>query len=501
MADKKQKQSMKSIVEYDGVNYKKQYVNEETGAIKTVTYVKKPGTKTTNEILTENMEENLKIWKNSSLEVITDNWQKRLKKWRGYYCRYQAVNKHGKDKGKLCLRNGGFIGDAEPDFLCLASPFGSWSLQYADARQIFIIKTPPRGRPKKVKAPAQLKKAQQEVLAKLDAKADAKDKKNEKVKPKKAAKRNKLPPKLTDEEADELLKKAYYEEDMKFGRDKLYQTLKDDGHRITRKQVDEWLKKQVLYQLDNQVFSNTDVLDWVDDIYNELGNFAEVLWEKNPDLHSVFEDKAPLKRMRSFLSTYTQNIENQLLKVAFDFFVKKKVIKQDRSGRYNCVLCFDGIMVLKDNIANVDDLLGELELYVKKETCFNIHFTTKPMDEGNTIHEIEKNIPSDDEFLKDSEIVLPNMDEEFSIKGCVEKFKPLLSRPSLHYAKLKEYLEYGSLQLAQVGTSVCCVFNGKVCIEPLSAIERTFVCIPSGNGTPFITHWNKDPNNRFHHSI
>ncbi len=255
MADDEQP---KSITEYDGTNYKKQYVSEN-GDVKTVEYKKKPGTKSINEQLTENMDETIARWKKESVEVITGDWEENLKKYKGYYCRYQTTLKHGDNKGELCVRNGGFIAKVTSSYVYLTSISGGWSVQYDDVKQIFIKKKKKRGKQKKPKVPKKLKKAQQEVQDEIEAKeeeeAEAEAERQEKEKKKKKKpKPVPKPAKLTDEEAEELLQTAYYDNDMKFGRDKLFHTLKEDGHRITRKQVDEWLKKQVLYQIDKPAF-------------------------------------------------------------------------------------------------------------------------------------------------------------------------------------------------------------------------------------------------------
>ena len=216
-----------SFTEYDGESYKKTYIQKD-GGVKTIEYKKKEGTKTKNEQLTENMDETIEKWKNESVAVITENWEEELNKYRGNYCKYQSIKKFGKGKGKdLVLRNGGFISKADEDFVILVSPHGVWSLQYAEARQIFVKER--KKRKKKEKVHKEVKKA----VAKKEVSVDTPPKKG-------------LPRKLTDDEADAVLKKSYYEEDMKFGRDKLYHTLKENGHRISRKQVGEWLKKNLI---------------------------------------------------------------------------------------------------------------------------------------------------------------------------------------------------------------------------------------------------------------
>ena len=50
-----------SVTEYNGKNYKKQYI-QENGDVKTIEYKKQAGTKTMNEQLTERMDETIEQW-------------------------------------------------------------------------------------------------------------------------------------------------------------------------------------------------------------------------------------------------------------------------------------------------------------------------------------------------------------------------------------------------------------------------------------------------------
>jgi len=98
--------------------------------------------------------------------------------------------------------------------------------------------------------------------------------KEERDKAEEEAKKESKPEKLTDEEADAVLKKAYYEEDFKFGRDKLYSSIKANGHNLTRKQVNDWLKKQTLYQLDIPVFEAKDFVTQTAKDVNNVWNIV-----------------------------------------------------------------------------------------------------------------------------------------------------------------------------------------------------------------------------------
>jgi len=248
----------KSKTEFDGETYKKEWINNK-GDLITTEYKKKPNTQSINQQLTADMEETLKKWTAESETVFTDDFEKNLKPLIGRFVRYQAKQHKGKDKGKIVLRVGGFVTKVENKYMYLTCNIGGWSVQYDNLIKVFVKKQKEK-KEKKEKAPKELKKIQKKVRKEIEERKEEEG--QDEVQEQKEQDDEPPPPppprRLTDTEADEVLKKAYYDDDMKFGRDKLYATLKADGKNITRKQVDGWLKKQVLYQLDKPAFEPKD---------------------------------------------------------------------------------------------------------------------------------------------------------------------------------------------------------------------------------------------------
>ena len=307
MADEK-----KSKVSYDGKTYKKEWVMRD-GSIAKTEYTKPAKTKTINQQLTENMEENVTKFIAEAEEVVTSNFKTNLKPFIGHYARYQAVGTQGKMKGKLVLRNGGFITKVEDKYVFLTCNIGGWSVQYANLKQMFVL---PKKKRKKAddKAPKELKKVQEEVLEDIQEQKEEEEQKEQEQKEQEEAEEeaNQPPPpppaprSLTDEEADALLKKSYYDEDMKFGRDKLYATLKANGHKITRKQVGDWLKKQALYQLDKTAFAPKDFVV-------QTAHEVNAVW--NIDLVEVDGDKVVLNCIDRFSKfAYSRILRNKTAK-------------------------------------------------------------------------------------------------------------------------------------------------------------------------------------------
>ena len=130
------------------------------------------------------------------------------------------------------------------------------------------------------------------------------------------------------------------------------------------------------------------VLEWVEGLTKELNNISNIVWERNPHLHTITEKKRSPRR--SALSIFAQDIERTILENMFNFFVSKKIIKKNRQGAYGCVLCFDGIMIPQENVTtSVDEMIQDLRTYIMKHTSLILNFTEKPMNEGYDLNLVE----------------------------------------------------------------------------------------------------------------
>ena len=71
--------------------------------------------------------------------------------------------------------------------------------------------------------------------------------------------------------------------------------------------------------------------------------------------------------------------ENAILMFIVDFFKKEGIITKDEDGHYIAVLCFDGIMVLKNDRTAL--LLPRLEREIKQKFGFRLKLKMKPMEQ------------------------------------------------------------------------------------------------------------------------
>jgi hypothetical protein len=69
------------------------------------------------------------------------------------------------------------------------------------------------------------------------------------------------------------------------------------------------------------------------------------------------------------------DIENNILNCMIDYLKNNKIIGK------NVVLVFDGLMILKNDVKNIDELLLKLEKYVFDNTSYNIKLLNKEMNE------------------------------------------------------------------------------------------------------------------------
>jgi len=299
----------------NGKKFKKDLVQED-GSIKTFEYEPAKGTKTVNQQLTENKEETLQEWADLAEHVYRKDYEENLNPMKGHYAKYVVKDK----KGNYKLRNGGLIMKVESSYVMLKNPVNNlaWSVQYGTLDAIYVWAM--KGKKKEdEEAPPELKKAQKKVLKEIqEHKEEEEQDEIQEQKEQEAEEQAQQPPpappaprRLTDEQADELLKKSYYDEDMKFGRDKLYSTLKANGNNITRKQVDEWLKKQLLYQLDKPAFAPKDFVV-------QTSTAPDKVW--NIDLVVVDGDKIVL------------NCVDRFSKFAYSRILRNKTAQQVMNG-------------------------------------------------------------------------------------------------------------------------------------------------------------------------
>ena len=114
----------------------------------------------------------------------------------------------------------------------------------------------------------------------------------------------------------------------------------------------------------------------VTNLKNELKLINRNLQRLNTNLVNAVQKMKPRHFDRSFMSYYAQEWERRILECVYEMMVERKYILNN-----DCVLCYDGIMIHKQNLGakGEDDVIKECEAAVYQELGFRLKFETKPM--------------------------------------------------------------------------------------------------------------------------
>ena len=143
-----------------------------------------------------------------------------------------------KDGDTLKARNGGVIVSNNPtDKYFYLRGFGGrgFPVQFKNIYQLYVSKEQIKNQKAKAKLKPKKKEPEEEV------KEEESETEEEKEPPKEKP--------LTLEEIEKILHEYYYDKQNYVGRDRLHKIVNQAGHKITRRHVENFLKKQELYQL------------------------------------------------------------------------------------------------------------------------------------------------------------------------------------------------------------------------------------------------------------
>lgn len=136
-----------------------------------------------------------------------------------------------------------------------------------------------------------------------------------------------------------------------------------------------------------------EVLPFISEFKNELNNIGNVIVGANPKLKKEAEDKDKLNVKGTVCSNYLQTLECNILESVYNYCIIKKYITN------NGVLCYDGLMILKDSFGN--HILKEFEDEVFSKTGFKVKFTIKELNEGYTIEVLrESQIEEESDYTR-----------------------------------------------------------------------------------------------------
>jgi hypothetical protein len=140
----------------------------------------------------------------------------------------------------------------------------------------------------------------------------------------------------------------------------------------------------------------------IKDLQREIKQISEIISDMNPLI------AAKEKRNNQVLSIYLQEIENRILEAVYEYCSEQKYVNED------CVLCFDGIMMRKDNFNN--NILQELHILIRQEFNLSIEFIVKPMDRGYTSADLVIEYKQTNSSIFDAELTTDGIANHFASK-------------------------------------------------------------------------------------
>jgi hypothetical protein len=141
-----------------------------------------------------------------------------------------------------------------------------------------------------------------------------------------------------------------------------------------------------------KIKSSTKINKQITKLKEEITEITKTIIEKNHDLRVEVEKNKILKGKQyynlesSCLSTYLQEYECRILEAMYTYLIGQKIIKGNVT-----TLCYDGIMILKENVNDVEQLMKDLQNCVKEITGFKIKLESKEMNKGYTLEDIKDN--------------------------------------------------------------------------------------------------------------
>jgi len=133
----------------------------------------------------------------------------------------------------------------------------------------------------------------------------------------------------------------------------------------------------------NESEESEEINKFIFKFYNELKVIGMIIIKDNKHLDELVEKKKAKRdeqlsynKKGSIVSYYLQEYENQILECIYKYLVSKDIIDKKKP---ECVLCADGLMILKEGYYH--ELLGEFEIEIKEKFHFDLKFEMKEMNE------------------------------------------------------------------------------------------------------------------------
>jgi hypothetical protein len=168
-----------------------------------------------------------------------------------------------------------------------------------------------------------------------------------------------------------------------------------------------------------KIVEKSKIYKYVERLQQEMKTISETILNKNPDLvkevekNKILKNKKEYNKYSSVMSTYLQEYESRILET---MYIKLKDMELITNN--DCVLCYDGIMILYKNfdklikmnyLKNIEEVLQAMEEHITKTTGFKLKLTTKDfndvidLDECDDIQEEEDKIKEYEEVKEEFE--------------------------------------------------------------------------------------------------
>lgn len=139
-----------------------------------------------------------------------------------------------------------------------------------------------------------------------------------------------------------------------------------------------------------EVDKTTKLYKYLDDLQMQISKARNEIISKNKDLCLEVEKNKILKEQDDYnyesscLSYYLQEYECRILENMYLYCKANKIIQNNICG-----LCSDGIMIPRDNIKDLNELMHNLEQNIKENVGFDVKLVHKEMDE-DLIEQLDK---------------------------------------------------------------------------------------------------------------
>ena len=178
----------------------------------------------------------------------------------------------------------------------------------------------------------------------------------------------------------------------------------------------------------HELFTHYPEPDFYNTFKNEMKEIGKILINENPILSKDIakeriESKKHKNTQRSIISWFCGEWERRTLEVIYDVMKIEKLIKKN-----NVVLCFDGLMILENELFNTEekqyDILSKCELEIYKKLNISLKLKVKDFDEQLDDSVFDFCIPEEEEIKEtivettgSSKEMCDFYDEMFKIDG------------------------------------------------------------------------------------